>query len=241
MTLFDVIDRTWPAQAFHPCGPFTLREGAGGGKRVSAASCTRPVTGSEIEDAESAMATLGQPPLFQVQGDQPGLDDQLAARGYEVVDPVVILLGNIDAVAGDGPPRVRAFPVWPILAIQSEIWADGGIGPARRAVMERARAPKTTILGRIDDSPAGCAFVALHDGVAMTHAVHVLPRFRRKGCAENMMRGAAVWARAQGAKHFAALTLSENLPARTLYSSLGMQPVGHYHYRLKSPDRDPRD
>lgn len=238
MNLFAVIEATWPAVALHPCGPFTLREGGGGGKRVSAATCDRPVTASEIAEAESAMATLGQTPLFMVRGDQPGLDDELAKQGYRALDPTVIMSAPIDLVAGDGPPRVRAFPVWPVLAIQRELWAAGGIGPARVAVMERARTPKTSILGRIDDTPAGTAYVGLHDGTAMAHAVETVPRFRRRGCAVNMMRAGALWARGQGAQRFAILTVRENLPAQALYSSLGMQPVGHYHYRLKTLDRD---
>lgn len=234
MSLFDVIDATWPPQAFHEAGPFRLREGAGGGQRVSAATCDRPVTESEIADAESAMATLGQASLFMVRGDQPGLDDALAQRGYKIKDPVVLMIAPVGQVAGDGPPKVSVFPVWPPLAIQRQIWAEGGIGPARLAVMERARAPKTTILGRYNDTPVGTAFVALQNGVAMMHAVEVRASQRRNGAARNMTMGAATWAQRQGAQRFAILTTSENLPARALYTSLGLQPVEHYHYRVKA-------
>jgi hypothetical protein len=38
MSLFDVIDATWPAAQMLRDGAFVLRNGQGGGKRVSAAS-----------------------------------------------------------------------------------------------------------------------------------------------------------------------------------------------------------
>lgn len=234
MSLFDIIDATWPPIAFHQVGPFRLREGGQGGQRVSAATCERPVTETEIAAAEDAMAALGQASLFMVRGAQPGLDDQLVGRGYRIKDPVVVMSAPIATVAGDGPGRVTAFPVWPALAIQHEIWRAGGVGPARWDIMHRTTGPKTTILGRTDDSPAGTAFVAIQGDTAMMHAVEVLPALRRRGTAANMTRAAAVWGLSQGARRFAILTTSENLPAQGVYSSLGLQPVEHYHYRVKA-------
>jgi hypothetical protein len=58
--------------------------------------------------------------------------------------------------------------------------------------MERAAGPKTALLGRVRDRAAGTAFVALHDDVAMVHALEVVPGFRRAGVARNLMQGAAV-------------------------------------------------
>lgn len=235
MSLFDAIDATWPAAAITQCGAVLLRDGQGGGKRVSAASAPDDAPEADIDAAIAQGATL-----FQVQGDQPRLDDLLAARGFETLDPVVILEGDINPVAADGPPKVSAFSVWPSLAIQHEIWATGGIGPARRAIMDRAKGPKTTLIGRVDNQPGGAAFVALHNQTAMIHAVEVLPNHRRKHCAENMLRGAAVWARDHGAARFATMTLRENAPALTLFASLAMHPVGHYHYRLQQSSKASR-
>ena len=55
-----------------------------------------------------------------------------------------------------------------------EIWAAGGVGPARLAVMERAKT-KTGIFSRWNEKPGGVAFAGLHDGVCMVHAVEVVP------------------------------------------------------------------
>ena len=234
MTIFDAIDATWPPARVETCGPFTVRVGRGGGKRVSAASTSAVTSEAEVKDAEIRMKEIGQTPLFMVRGEQPALDAMLEALDYDIVDPVVVLSGPAETVAGDGPKPVTAFPIWPPLTVMTELWAETGIGPERLAVMNRARGPKTGVLGRAKDHPAGCAFLSLDGHVAMLHALEVLPDFRRSGCATNIVRGAATWAFKEGAKTFAVLTTRANTEAQALFTSLGMRPVEQYHYRIHS-------
>ena len=114
-----------------------------------------------------------------------------------------------------------------------EIWAEGGIGPARVAVMERVTGPKTGLLGRLKDQPAAAGFVALHEGIAMVHALEVRPRHRRAGMGRLMMVQAALWAEAQGARHLAVLCTRDNAGANALYAAMGFSCAGTYHYRIK--------
>ena len=79
------------------------------------------------------------------------------------------------------PPHVSLFDIWPPLAIMREIWADGDIGPARLAVMDRVTGPKTGLIARLSDRAVGCGFCAIHDGIAMLHAVEIAPAYRRQG------------------------------------------------------------
>jgi N-acetylglutamate synthase len=237
--LFAALEATWPAAARFDCGPFVIREGAGGGKRVSAATAAGPVTASDIVQAEAAMRALGQVPVFMVRGGEGSLDALLAASGHALADPTLILGAPLAALDLPKPPRLAAIPAWPPLAIQSEIWAAGGVGPARIAVMARAAEPRTTILGRMDDRAAGTAFVAVHDGIAMVHAVEVHPRFRRRGVARQMMAGALHWARGAGATDLAVLVTEANGAARALYASIGLVRVGQYHYRIAQGEAAP--
>ena len=131
-------------------------------------------------------------------------------------------------------PRVTAFQIWEPLAIMTEIWAKGGVGPERINVMHRA-ATKTAILTRWNEMPGGVAFAALHDGVCMVHAVEVLEHQRGQGVAKWLMRSAGFWAQAQGATQVAVLCTKANAAANRLYQGLGFDLVGHYHYR-QSPD-----
>ncbi|CUH63148.1 putative acetyltransferase [Thalassovita gelatinovora] len=234
--LYAVIDATWPAAGARDLGPWLIREGQGGGQRVSATTAKQPVTVDDIPLAEAAMQELGQPRLFQIRQGQDDLDAMLADRGYAVVDPVNVWIAPVDDIATEFPPPVTAFSVWDPLAIQIDIWAKGGIGPGRIAVMYRAADPKTSLLGRLKDSPAGTAFVAIHDGIAMLHALEVLPHQRKQGMARWFMRLAAFWARDNGASHISVVCTQENAAANALYQSLGMSRCGQYHYRKHQGD-----
>lgn len=229
--LFAVMEATWPAVRVIDLPGWQLRDGAGGGQRVSAATAT--TSAPSVSAMEAAQDALGQPPLVMIRPWDAALDAELEALGYRIQAPVCIYLARVDDMA-KAPPPVSAFLVnWPPVEIQVELWAEGGIGPERLAVMERATGPKCAILGRIKDQPAGTAFVAAAGSVAVLHALEVTPRLRRGGTACNMMHGAALWAQAQGAEWMAVLVTEDNVPANALYSSLGMQPVGRYHYRAK--------
>ena len=178
------------------------------------------------------MRAMGQTPLFMIRDGQVELDAQLAARGYQVKDPVNLWTCPAARLTDVKIPRVTTFAMWEPLAICREIWAAGGIGTERQAIMDRAKGPKTAILGRHDDKPAGAAFCAIHEGVAMVHAVEILPFQRRKGMGAWIMRQAAFWAAENGAETLAVLCTRENDGANGLYASLGMALAGGYHYRI---------
>lgn len=232
-TLRAAAEATWPPAAIHVLGPVTLREGQGGGKRVSAATATGPVTAQDVARAEQAMRAGGQAPLFEVRAGEGELDAILAARGYGIVDPVNVLVAPVAGLVGTRPPRLTTFAVWEPLAIMREIWAEGGIGPALQAVMERVTAPRTGLFARHADKPAGAGFVAVHDGVAMVHALQVRAHHRRAGVGRLMMVQAALWAADRGAAHIAALCTRDNAAANGLFAAMGFCVAGTYHYRAK--------
>lgn len=235
--IFHTCDATWPAARQIVQDGWTLREGQGGGKRVSAATANLPGTLPDIARAEAHMQAMGQSALFMIRPGDQTLDHRLDALGYCVVDPVNIYHMPVAGLLDVPIPRVTAFCIWEPLAIMQEIWAKGGIGPARLAVMERA-ALKTGILSRWNEQPAGAAFAAIHDAVAMVHAVEVLPHQRKQGVAGWMMRAAAKWADQHGAHSITVLCTKANTGANALYSGLGFRHVGHYHYRTKTLAKD---
>lgn len=230
--LFDTVDATWPAAEHMTEGPWMLRDGQGGGKRVSAATAAQPVTEEDLPAAEAAMRARGQDPLFMIRPGEEALDAALQARAYTVLDPTNMYCTAITRLTDVPLPRVTAFCIWEPLAIMEEIWAQGGIGPARLAVMARAE-EKTGILARWNEKPAGAAFAAIHRGICMVHAVEILPAQRRQGVAGWVMRAAAFWAERRGATKIAVLCTQANTAANRLYSSLGFEAAGQYHYRHK--------
>lgn len=227
--LAEVMEATWPAARTHDIGPFRLREGAGGGKRVSAATAERAWTEADLSAAEAAMSAEQ---LFLIRAGDTALDASLAARGYRIVDSVIAYCAPASTLAGALDP-LAAFPHWPPLQIARSLWAEGGIGPERIAVMARARGAKAALLARMEDKPVGVAFVALHGSEAMLHALEVGHRFRRKGAGQILLKAAANWAMAQGAARLSLVVTERNVAARTMYARVGMEVVGQYHYRKR--------
>ena len=231
--ILQTVDATWPAARYFESGPFTLRLGHDGGQRVSAASARGPASAAEIGVAERSMLALDQARLFMISGKDTALDTALAARGYAVKDPVTMFACPVETLARHDPKGLTAIRAEAPLGVMKDIWAAGRIEKGRLAVMARAKGPKTYLLGRVDDRAAGAGFVAMHGKIAMLHALEILPEHRRKGLGLAMTAAAAAWALENGAETFSLIAISSNQAAYGLYRHLGMQNVGHYHYRKK--------
>ena len=230
--LMATMDATWPAAEFRAVGQWLLRRGEGGGQRVSAASTEDQA--AALDPAEQGMRAWRQTPLFRITPDQAELDSRLVGAGYAVKDPVVLYAVPVVTLADGRDETVKVFRVTSPLATVDEIWAHGGIGPGRRAVMTRPTGPCMTLLARTDDRPVGVAFIAIDDDIAMIHAIEVAPEHRRKGGGAILLHGAASFAAEHGA-HWLTLAVTEaNAPARRLYEKLGMTMAGRYHYRIAS-------
>lgn len=235
--LYGVIDVTWPPETVADVGPFRVRRAAGAGGRVNAASLlTDADPGQGAVDAAVAAMT-GGPRLFIIRDRDTALDARLADMRYRIADPVTFYVAPAAALAARDLPRICAFTLWEPLAIQIDIWEQGGIGAARRAVMDRADCPKTSILGRLNDSPACAGYVGLAGDIAMLHALSVLPHQRRQGMGGHALSAAARWTVAVGGRWVSLVVTQDNAGANALYASLGMVPVGSYHYRIHPEDR----
>jgi len=230
--LLAAMDTTWPAAQTVLFEGWILRRGEGGGQRVSAASA---LAGFEPEPllAETEMIRWGQTPLFRLTPDDAGLDADLGAAGYACHDPVAVYAAPVAALTDDRDETARVIRVSTPLQLVDEIWEAGGVDAARRAVMDRAAGPKTVLMVRLGDRPAGCAFVCCDRDVAMIHAMQVVAPRRREGAGAMLMHGAANWAAEQGAGTLALSVTEANTPARALYEGMGLTVSTRYHYRVK--------
>ena len=220
--LYDTIDETWAPFAKEIKDGWCIREGRGGGKRVSAAN--QEHVSAEIGTAEAAMAALKQPALFMIRDGFPTLEMHLAKRGYSIIDPVVMLARRVADKSSDLPADFLDKPS----SAQLAIWKDAGIDEHRVAVMDRVTGPKTFL-----QTEGATGFVAIHNEIAMVHAVEVDPDRRRKGLGRQLMLAASMWAGMKGAKTVSVIATRQNKPAQALYKGLGYEVIGHYHYRIK--------
>lgn len=228
---YALTEATWCPLSKRAYAGCILRDGAGGGKRVSAATLDGPLEKADLNAVENALIGSGDPSLFMIREGEEVLDQVLEARGYRILDPVTVYAIEVSKIAKKLPP-LTCFAVFPPLAIMKDIWNEAGIGPDRIAVMERVPHPKTALMGRSQNQAAGVAFVAIHGKSAMLHALEVKPNHRRQGVAVNMMYAAANWAQDCGADQLSVVVTQANTGGNSLYTSLGMRPVGQYHYRI---------
>ena len=227
--LFDAMDATWPAAEIIERDGWRIRRGAGGGKRVSAA--TRLSMRADPAAAEEAMRAWGQRPLFQLTPLHLDLDQDLDDRNYKIVDPVSLYVAPVESLLVEGSEVAKILRGDRRIALVEEIWRKGGISTERFAVMDRATGPKSFILTRLGDRPAAVGFVAVSGDVAMVHAIETLAHQRRKGAARLLMAGAARFAHEAGARFLALAVVDANEPANRLYQALGMVVAARYHYR----------
>jgi len=233
--LMAALDATWPAAELCDQAGWRLRRGAGGGKRVSAASLTDPAAAlPDITAAENVMQGWGQYGLFRLIPDAVPRDTELGAalaeRGYRVIDPVVIYCARIGDLIDGSDETARIIRVSTDLELIDEIWRAGGVGPERRAVMARSKGPGSVLMARQEDRPAGATFIACDREIAMIHAIEVLEEARRRGAGAMLLRGAASFGAEKGCGWLSLAVTAANAPARGLYEKLGMEDAGRYHY-----------
>ena len=229
--LAEALQVTWPAKTVNTVGNWHIRDGAGAGRRASAATPLGPVAEADIDQAEKAMRKIPMPPLFAVRGDQPALEALLSARGYRDHDHSIYYAAPVERLAKSPPPPVTTFEIWPPLAIMEDIWRANDLAQPRIDLMQRATCAKTALFGRTQNRAAGAAFVGAHNGYALLHALVVDNDFRRSGLGQHLTVQAALWAQNQGCHTLALAVSRDNNAALALYASLGMEPVGEYHYR----------
>lgn len=215
-------------------GGWLVRWSGQGGKRASA---IWPLgdpgmdPGAAIAAAAALQRGHGARPLAHIGPGDGALDACLAALGWAVEDPCLVLAAPAAAAAARGVGARMAVAVRCPLAALDELWEAGGIGPGRRAVMATTPAPKEIILMREDDRAAAALFVAATGRIATLHAVHVAPALRRRGVGAALCAAAAGWALDAGADRLALAVTVANAPARALYRALGFVEAFPYHYR----------
>jgi GNAT superfamily N-acetyltransferase len=228
--LFDALDATWAPMALHNHAGWIIREGAGGGQRVSAATHLPNAQDAKVSDAVNKMTSLGQTPLFMIRSFDVGLDAELQALGYGVVDPVAILIAPTETLHDRRPLQTHHINRLEAPGTKAiNIWAAGGVDQNRVNIMDRVKGSKTIL--SVDRM--GVAFAAAYNDIAMVHAVEVASKHRRKGVANALMYAACQWAHDQNCNWVAVLTVRDNMPAKTLYENLRMTEAAAYHYRIR--------
>ncbi|MEV1244164.1 GNAT family N-acetyltransferase [Nonomuraea sp. NPDC049750] len=230
---FDLlVHEAWPAYEQRTYDGWILRYAGGVTKRAnSVLPLGRPadLTGA-IEAAEAFYAEKGQRSVFSVgMGAMPGLDDELSARGYETVDPTVIMVGGGGVSQAVHPVRVEERP-WP--GWLETWWAVDGRYVEGVEVAERICRGVPALYAAVEEDGQA---VAVGRGVPQGETIGIYcmatsPQARRRGLARSVLRALV---RRSGARTAYLVTTAPNEAAQALYRSEGFETRARYHYRAK--------
>jgi GNAT superfamily N-acetyltransferase len=218
-------EATWPPRAVRHVGAFTLRDGGGGGQRVSAATAGDGWTPAALD----ALLADDGPALFRVAAGQQTLDRALQDRGFVARDATLAYV-----MAHGRPDPGDPDCAWPPAPDVAALWALGGIGAERLAVMDRVTGPRAALVCRDRGRPVAVGFAAVHGDWVILHALFAAPAARRRGHGRAILNAAGAFGAAQGATRTGLLVTAANAGARALYARAGMAEAGGYHYRQRA-------
>jgi len=164
--------------------------------------------------------------------------DALAAAGWRVDTPTVVMTAATDDLAGAGEVPLPDGLVVERAAAPDEEWlaayhyrGGGPVPPAGRAVLVSAD-EQVFVRLRAAGRTVAVARGSLSPGWAGLTAVEVDPAHRRRGLARRVLAEVADWARAAGATSTWLQVAEANAPARALYAAAGFTVHHGYHYRV---------
>ena len=191
----------------------------------------------KIARCERLYREWGLPPIFRLTSPAcpPGLDEALAARGYRVVDPTLVL--HLDLSGGVPPPpsaplRHASLEEW--LRTYTRLSGARAENEAKHAQILSALA-FPALYACIDGAggePAACGLAVWEGDLVGLFDLVTDPTQRRRGYGTALLSGMLHWAKDAGARQAYLQVVRDNGPARAMYDRLGFREAYHYWYRV---------
>ncbi|NAZ87994.1 GNAT family N-acetyltransferase [Kineococcus sp. T90] len=184
-------------------------------------------------------AWVAVPHAAELAPQEPAVARELAARGWAVDTPTLVLTAAVRALPGAGAAPLPAGCTVLSSAEPDEGWLAGyhyrggaAVPPAGRRVLLSADAQ---VFVRVLDRGAAVAVArgSLSPGWVGVSAVEVAASHRRRGLARRLLAEVADWGRARGAASAFLQVAAANAGARALYEGAGFAVHHAYHYRVR--------
>ena len=229
--------RAWPAGETRLVDGWLWRYSGGGSQRANSVSALN-YEGRDVERTIDAIEALYRehdaPVRFQVGFplSQPdNLDERLAARGYEIHDPVTTLLKPVAVVEAPADVVLRESPSQGWLSVYlANVTADRR--PFATAILARVPEPCVFAEAVREGNVIATALGVFHENTVIAECVGTANSARRQGAAAAVMRALEAWGGELGAHTIGLQAVTTNAPAQGLYAALGYVPAGTYHYRF---------
>jgi len=242
-TVVQLVDgwllRAWPEAPFRrPNSVLAVRGGAHG-------------LTARLAIVEDFYRRRGLPVRYQIGAvvEPPGLEEQLAARGYVIEAATVVQTATVaDVLASPAP--AAAVQVDAVDATDERWLAAHGAAHGDDPAQRRRVATYARLLARLapraiaaaarakDGTTIAVGFVVVERGWAGIFGMGTRPAARRTGVARALLRALARRAETLGAPRLYLQVEAENAPALALYAQSGFDRAYDYHYRsLDLPER----
>ncbi len=236
------MNRSWRALSEVLVDGWNVRRSEGVTQRAN--SVLPAAAPHDLPDAITRVEKLyldhGLPPSFQISpaAHPLELDHVLAERGYELSGATTIQVAEVeDVLSRLSPGRLR-------VEVQNEpgddwmrLWwdVDGRGGDDARSTARKILTGGSAVyaVSRDEFGPAAVGRLSLVGQWAGVYCMAVRADVRRRGHAQDILRGLLTEAVDRGVRHTWLQVVSDNLAARRLYGRAGFQDFSNYHYRVR--------
>lgn len=196
----------------------------------------------KIRYCEELYAREGLRTIFRITtvSQEQALDELLADRGYESIDPTHVLhrsltIGEFDPAAGFSVVPVASFLTTYVNLQETrdiDARAARSASELHRAILRAIRGE--TVFGSIVENgePVACGMAVVEREVVGLFDIVVHPRCRRRGHGRALVDSLLDHAVERGARTAYLQVLDDNAVALSLYESLGFEPLYEYRYRI---------
>lgn len=226
----------WPALDSETIEGWSLRAAGGWTKRANSANALVPSGGFAAVKAraEAFYAARDLPAIFRITPlAPPEAEATLAAAGYTVFDPSLVMTTELSPGLGDSRVRIERAPTVEWLAAYAE--ANGlpaGMRAVHDAIIRAITMPAAFATCEERGRPVAFALAVIEAGMVGLFDVVTLAAERGRGFGRAVTGALLDWGRQAGATASYIQVRSVNHVARSLYASLGYREVYGYHYRM---------
>lgn len=215
-----------------------LRFADGYTKRANSANPIYPSSLSPAENVafcEREYTARGLPPIFRLTPFAPeALDAYLAAQGYRVLEPTLVMTRGLEDVpapaAAEG--RLAELPLDDWLAEYHRMRGTAN-SPAHRGMLRAIPSECCYAVLMTDEGAAACGLGVREGELLGIFDIVTDPLRRGQGYGTQLVQGLLGWAVARGARVAYLQVVEANEPARRLYTRCGFAELYRYWYRVK--------
>jgi ribosomal protein S18 acetylase RimI-like enzyme len=239
----EISMNAWPALQTMVYDGWILRFSNGYTRR---ANCVIPIypslSGENIPEkiavCEKFYQERGLPVIFKLTKESypPGLDEQLAARGYKSDATTSVQILDLNTWSETFDTEVFWVPK------ETEEWqsafcrmsgVDGDHQKTHGQLLETIIPEKCFASIHVGGEVAGCGLGVFQNGYVGLFDIVVDSRQRQQGLGERLVQSLLAWGKQKGSRSAYLQVMCNNAPALHLYAKLGFKEEYQYWYRVK--------